>query len=142
MRWWSSPNSSWIFKIFVNETKSHFSFNVCINLQYNDAWLLCTFLPQTLYTLIKKSPLKCKFWVFRLLRQNLLNSSCHFSKHKSVSQTLIIKHSPWRKTSLKVQILRFLSALVKFTKFLMNLQNLHKWNHKSFFLQSLHQSSV
>ena len=42
-----------------------------------------------------------------------------------------------QKKSLKVPIVRFLNVPVKFTKFLMSFIN-----HKLFFLQSLHQSSV
>ena len=43
------------------------------------------FLAQILYTMAKKSPIKCKFWNFEVLDQNSLNSSCLFQKHKSVS---------------------------------------------------------
>ena len=35
---------------------------------------------QRLYTLIKGSPLKCKFWDFRMLGKNSQNSSWHFQR--------------------------------------------------------------
>ena len=67
----------------IYETASNFSFKVCMDLQYNDAYFLFTFLAQTLNTLVKRSPLKCKFWV---LRQNSPNSSVIF---QSASQFLL-----------------------------------------------------
>ena len=46
------------------ETTSRFLSKFCILLQFHEQLLLCTFLAQTIYTLIKRSPLKGKF--FRL----------------------------------------------------------------------------
>ena len=43
------------------QTTSHVSFKFCINLQCHERWLLCTFLAQAIYTLLKRSPLK---WTF------------------------------------------------------------------------------
>ena len=87
------------------------------------------FLAQT-YNLLKRSPLKCIFWDFRVISQNLLNSSCHFSKHKSVTPQILDHFSVlWNKTSLnyfvsnrigfqgkwhiKEQIFRLATALIK-----------------------------
>ena len=53
----------------------HFSYNqsiffkYCITLQCHDTLLLCNFLAQILYTLAKRSLLKCKFWNFQVLSQ-------------------------------------------------------------------------
>ena len=85
-------SQSEIFNIFecsgevhqIYLTTSHFSFKVFVDFQCNNAELLYTFLVQILYTLIKRIPLKCKCWDFRMLGQNSWNSSCRFSKHKSV----------------------------------------------------------
>ena len=87
------------------------------------------FLAQT-YNLLKRSPLKCIFWDFRVISQNLLNSSCHFSKHKSVTPQILDHFSVlWNKTSLnyfvsnrigfqgkwhiREQIFRLATALIK-----------------------------
>ena len=48
----------------IFESTSYFSFTVSNNLQCYQAQLLCTFLVQTLYTLFKSSPSKCKFLRF------------------------------------------------------------------------------
>ena len=42
-------------------TTSHFSFKVSLDLQYNEAKLLCTFLARILHILVKWGPLKSKF---------------------------------------------------------------------------------
>ena len=47
---------------YVNfETISRFLSKFCISLQFHERLLLCTFLAQTIYTLLKRSPLKLKF---------------------------------------------------------------------------------
>ena len=56
---WSSVVHQIPFVIYENTC--HFSFKFWIDLQYNNAWFLCTFLLETLNTLIKKSPLKYLF---------------------------------------------------------------------------------
>ena len=43
------------------ETTSQFLFKFCISLQFHEKLFLCTFLAQTIYTLLKSSPLKRKF---------------------------------------------------------------------------------
>ena len=54
----------WQILHVILESTNQFSFKFCINLQCHQIYLLCTSLVQTLYTLIKKSPLKCKFLRF------------------------------------------------------------------------------
>ena len=43
------------------EKTSQFLFKLCITLQCHERQLLCTFLAPTIYTLLKRSPLKEKF---------------------------------------------------------------------------------
>ena len=78
------PISTWQFPHVSFESASQFSFIFSINIQWYQTSLLCTFLAQALYTLVKKSSLKCKF--FRLSSaqgQNLSNFSCQFWNNKS-----------------------------------------------------------
>ena len=53
------------------ESSSQFFFKCCINLQCHQIKLLYTFLAQALYTLVKSSLLKCKFWGFSSARVNI-----------------------------------------------------------------------
>ena len=48
----------------VFESKSHFFFKFCNNIQCHQTQLPCTFSDQTLYALVKDSPLKYKFLRF------------------------------------------------------------------------------
>ena len=48
----------------ILESISQLSFKFWVNLQCHQTWLLRTFSAQTLYILIKSSPLKCKFFRF------------------------------------------------------------------------------
>ena len=43
------------------ETTIRFLSRFCISLQFHERYLLCTFLAQTIYTLLKRNPLKWKF---------------------------------------------------------------------------------
>ena len=69
-------------KSLISLLRPHFIFPsklasiFCMIIQYND--FLCTFLTEKLETLIKRSPLKCKFWDFWVLGQNSSNFSYHF----------------------------------------------------------------
>ena len=45
----------------IFQTINQLFFRFCITLQCLEIQLLCTILAQTLYTLFKRSPLKCKF---------------------------------------------------------------------------------
>ena len=53
-----SKFANFLMSIFGNT--SQFFFRICIRLECNRSQLLCTFLAQTLYNLVKSSPLKCK----------------------------------------------------------------------------------
>ena len=46
----------------IFQTTSQFFFKFCITLQYHERQLLCTFLGQTLNTLLKRSKWKRTFW--------------------------------------------------------------------------------
>ena len=48
---------------YVNfETMSRFLYKFCISLQFHERQLLYNVLAQTIYTLLKRSPFKWKFW--------------------------------------------------------------------------------
>ena len=55
-----SGKSLWNSSCHFPNHKSFF-FKFSITLQCHERWFLCTFLSQTLYTLLRRSPLKCKF---------------------------------------------------------------------------------
>ena len=98
-------------------------------------------------------PWKYQFYTFKCSDENLLNSSCHFSNHKSVFLQILHDSSvPWkitplyvfrsnviyfaRKGPIKVQILEASESSDQ------NLPNsCHFWN-KSVFLQILNHSPV
>ena len=66
----------------IFETTSQFFFKFRITLKFHQKELLCTFLAQTLYTLVKSSPLKCKFFRFSSAWVNFeltVNCSAHFA---------------------------------------------------------------
>ena len=56
-----SPNSSCQF---CTRTQGQGLFKFCITVQCHKIQLFCNFLAQTLYTLVKRNPLKCKFLNF------------------------------------------------------------------------------
>ena len=64
------------------ELTSQFVFKFCITLQCYERKLLCAILAQTLYTLVKRSPLKCKF--LRLLSDRVKTSLCQFWNDKPI----------------------------------------------------------
>ena len=68
---------------------SQFFLNYCITRQCHDILLLCIFLAQTLYILVKVTPLRWNVWDFWVLGQNSPHSSCRFSKHKSVPPKIL-----------------------------------------------------
>ena len=90
--------------------------------------ITCNFSAQTL---IKRSPLKDKFWDIRVLGQNSQNSSFHFWKYKSRVPPQILHHSSvlWhitplyffgsniiyfrQKQHIKVHILRLVSSRIE-----------------------------
>ena len=86
----------------IFERTSQFSFKFRTNLQCHQTQLLCTFLAQTLYTLVKISSLTCKFLIFlKCSGQNSSNSSCQFWTGKSIPLQ-IVHHSSltWHITPL------------------------------------------
>ena len=75
--WIKGPNKSPNFSTFkralvkicqiphvIFESTNYFSFKLCINIQCRQKGLLCAFLAQKCYTLVKRSSLKCKFLMF------------------------------------------------------------------------------
>ena len=61
--WWKFAK----FLMSVFGSPSKFSYKLCINLECKETQLLCTFLAETLYTLLKIIPLKRKFLRFWVL---------------------------------------------------------------------------
>ena len=120
------------------------------------------FLVQTLYTLVKRSSIKWKFWDFRVLGQNSPHSTCYFSKRKSVPPQ-ILHHSSvlWHITPLyflaqtqytfdksstsKCKFSDLPLLALKFTKFLMSFLEPRvsfSSNFASLFSVMRHNSSV
>ena len=138
----------------IFQITSQFSYKLCITFQCHEIQLLCTFSAQTLYTLIKSSPLKCKFLgllssqvkiyqIPSILKQQV-NSSSDFSSLFSV-----ITYN----SSVSLQLMHFLlwtkgsHENTNFDTFKCSDENLpnsscHFPNHKSVFLQILHDFSV
>ena len=108
-------------------TKSQFFFKLCITLQFHKTQLFCTFSSKTLYTLDKRSPSKCIFWlsVARMKLNQITSffnprvSSPRVSSPFSVMTNNSYKCSSWniicfgQKERIKVQFFRLLSALMK-----------------------------
>ena len=120
---WNSQNFSWHSWNNIFPSK----FALIFTTMTQNAF---TFLAEILYTLVKMIPLKCKFWDFQVLGQNSPNSSCHFSKQKSVTlqifhHSFVLWHaSPlyffgsniiyfWQKQLIKTQIFRLPTARIK-----------------------------
>ena len=129
-------------------------FKFCITLQCHERWLPCTFLAQILYTLVTRSPLKCKFFRFLSARvkfvkflmsilKRQVNSSSVFVPffiviiHNSSVNFNLIYFLLWTKKSYQSPNFdtcecsgeNFLNSLCYFPY------------HKSVFLQILHNSS-
>ena len=68
------------------QTTSQFFFKICISLQCYERQLLCTFLAQTIYTLVTKSQLKHIF--FRLLSTRVQICEVPLVNFKTTSQFL------------------------------------------------------
>ena len=114
------------------ESTSQFSFKCCINILCHQAKLSYIFFKSKIMYFIQKKPIKVQsFEIFECSGQNSSNSSCHFSKQKSVFLQMQHQYSvPSRKTllyfflaqrsctlfkrsPLKCKFLRFSSAQVK-----------------------------
>ena len=80
----------------------HSSPKFCIPLQFHERFFVCTFLAQTIYTLLKRSPLKWKFLrLFECFCQNLSNSLCQFLNGKSILLQILYHSSVlWKITPL------------------------------------------
>ena len=112
------------------EMRSRFLSKFCIPLQFHERLLLCTFLAQTIYTLLKRSPLKWKFWRLTSAQVKLcqisyvnfetaspfLSKFCIPLQFKEILCTILAQRIyTWVKRSpLKLKVLRLSSALFKF----------------------------
>ena len=124
--------------------------------QFHERLLLCTFLTQTIYTLLKRSPLKWKFLrFFEYSGQNLSNYLCQFLNDKSIPLQILHPSS----VSWKITPLYFFSSnniyfaqkepikMKIFETFKCSGQNLSNflcqfWNSKSNPVQILYPSTV
>ena len=137
------------------ETTSRFPSKFCIPLQLHEILFPCTFLTQTIYTLLIKSPFKWKSLTFESSGQNLPNSLCQFLKDKSIPLQILYPSS----VSWKIAPLYFFSSkniyfaenepikVETFETFECPGQNLSNfwcqfWNDKSILLQVLYTLSV
>ena len=93
---------------FIFENTSQFYFKFCINLQCHQTQLLYTFLAQTLYTLIKKTPLRSKF--LRLLGDRVKISRTPQVNFETTSQFLLktLHHSSFFMTQILCKFLAHL----------------------------------
>ena len=138
----------------IFQTRSQFLGTFYITLQCHERYLLFTFLAQTLYTLVKGGPLNSKFlWFLSAPSKKILNSSCQFWKNNSSSNFAsffsVITHS----SSVIYQLMHF-HGWTKWSHQSPNFvtskcsgdhlsnSSCHSPNHKSVFLQILHDSSV
>ena len=86
----------------IFESASHFSFKFCINLPCHQTRLLCTFLVQTLYTLVKGA-IRRNFFRFWVVESKLVNSSCQFWNNKSIPFQILHYFSlSWHITHLQI----------------------------------------
>ena len=99
------------------------------------------FLAQILYTLVKRSPLKCKFWDFPALGQNSPISSCHHSSvlwHMTPPYFFWLKHYTFGKgITSKCKFSELSLLALKFAKFFMSFSE-----PRVSFFYTLHHSSV
>ena len=133
LRFWSARLKFCQIPYTNFETTTHFLSKLCISLMLHGRLFLCSFLTQTIYTLLERSLLKwkflrfwsarvkfcqiplCQFWKDKLLPLQFFLSFFSFIKDYSsvlfLAQTIytLLKRSP-----LKLKFLRFWSSLVKF----------------------------
>ena len=131
----------------IFESTSQSSFTFCINLQCYQTQLVCTFLAQTLHTLVKKSTLKCNFLsapAQNLFWKRQVHSSPNFH-HSSLSRKII---PVYFSSSTNIYFAQKEPIKVKmFETFQCSGQNLsislcQFCNNKSIFLQILYLSWV
>ena len=83
------------------QTTSRFLSKFCVPLQFHEKLLLCTFLAQTICTLLIRSPLKWKsFETFECSGQILPNSLRQFWKDESIPLQILYPSSISRKKTL------------------------------------------
>ena len=95
----SSPRVKFCQIPYTNfETTSWFLSKFCISLQFYERLFLCTSLAQTIYTLLKRSTMKMKFFeIFQCSGQILSNSLCQFWNDKSTPlQILYLSSVLWK----------------------------------------------
>ena len=132
---------------------SHFSFKLCIHLECHQIWLTCTFLAETIYTLVKMSPLKCKFWDFWVFGSKFVTFLLSILKWQAnsipnfASFFIVITHN----SPVSFKLIHFLRCIKRsnessnFENFVCSGENFpnsscHFPNHKS--LQILHHTLV
>ena len=139
-----------------NFETSQFLSKLCIPLQFHERLLFCTFLATTIYTLLKRSPLKWKFFeTFKHSGQNMSNSLCQFWNNKTIPLQILYPSSVSRKitplylfSSNNIYFAQKEPIKVKnFETFECSGQNLSNslcqfWYNKSIPLQILYPSSV
>ena len=127
----------------------------CISLQFHERYLLCTFLAQKIYALLKRSTLKWKFlrlWsdgskfvkVVMSILKSQFNSSSNFA---SFFITMTYNSSMYFKLILFLLWIKGSNQNPNFETLKCSCENLlyssrHFPNHKSVFLQILHHPSV
>ena len=127
----------------------------CIPLQFHERLLLRTFLAQTIYTLLIRSPLKWKFWDFQVLGSkfikflmSILNWQVNsFSNFASFFIVITYNSSVDFKLILFLLWIKWSHQYLNFETFNCSGENLaysscHFPNHKSVFFQILHHPSV
>ena len=126
-----------------------FSFKLCIIIECHQKQILCTFLVQTLCTLVKSSPFKCKFLTFLSARVKIFKIPQVSSFSNFPSFFIITTHN----SPVNFMLIHFLlwikgpNKSPNFENFVCSSENLpksscHFPNHKLFFLQILHHSLV
>ena len=84
------------------ETTSRFLSKFCIALQFHERYLLCNFLAQTIYTLLKRSPLKWNFWDFWVLRSKFVKFLMPVFKRQVDSSPIFVSPSSFMKDNCSV----------------------------------------
>ena len=139
----------------IFQTTSLFFVKFCIAIQCHEKQLLFTFAAQTLHTMVTKSQLQHTFLNFRVLGSEFLKFLMSILKREVnsssifVSFFIVMKHN----TSVIFKLINFLlwtkgpHQCSNFSPFECSRENLpnsscYFLNHKSFFVQILHHSSM
>ena len=141
--------------IFQTTSQLYFKFSITLLLSCHEIYLFCTFLAQTLYTLVKSSPLKCN--LLRLSSSRVKIRRILYVNSETTSQFLfrffIMLQCHYLQFLCKLQLMHFLlwskdsHENTNFDTFKCSAENLsnpscHFPDHKSVFLQIFHDSSV